>query len=137
MHSHSYYSFCGGDKPEEIVEAAIAGGIELFGITDHSYGIGNGRKNVFNASKEEVADDYERTLLRYYDHINLVKEKYADRIRILCGIEIGLYKIKDSHCLIRQMFLFLITALLNTLTKEIILLRMRICLVLQKDVVVW
>lgn len=89
LHSHTYYSFCGGDKPEEIVEAAIAGGIELFGITDHSYGIGNGRKNVFNASKEEVADDYERTLLRYYDHINLVKEKYADRIRILCGIEIA------------------------------------------------
>ena len=41
LHSHTYYSFCGADKPETIVEAAIAGGLELFGITDHSYGIGN------------------------------------------------------------------------------------------------
>ena len=47
LHSHTYYSFCGGDKPEEIAEAAIAGGIELLGITDHNYGIGNARRNVF------------------------------------------------------------------------------------------
>ncbi len=92
LHSHTYYSFCGGDKPEEIVEAAIDGGIDLFGITDHNYGIGNGRKNVFVASKEEVVDDYERTLLRYYDHMKLVKEKYANKIRILCGIEIATLK---------------------------------------------
>lgn len=69
LHSHTYYSFCGQDKPEEIVEAAIAGGIELFGITDHNYGVG-------------------ANLNRYYDHINLIKEKYADRIKILRGIEI-------------------------------------------------
>lgn len=92
LHSHTYYSFCGGDKPEEIVEAAISGGIELFGITDHNYGIGNGRRNVFEASIEEVPDDYEDTLIRYYDHINLIKEKYADKIRILRGIEIATLK---------------------------------------------
>lgn len=92
LHSHTYYSFCGGDKPEEIVEAAISGGIELFGITDHNYGIGNARRNVFRADKEEVADDYENTLLRYYDHMNLIKEKYADKIRILRGIEIATLK---------------------------------------------
>jgi histidinol phosphatase-like PHP family hydrolase len=28
------------------------------------------------------------SLRRYYDHINLIKEKYADRIRILRGIEV-------------------------------------------------
>lgn len=92
LHSHTYYSFCGGDKPEEIVEAAIAGGIEVFGITDHNYGIGNGRRNVFAASKVNVADDYEGTLLRYFDHINLIKEKYANDIRILRGIEIATLK---------------------------------------------
>ena len=27
IHSHTYYSFCGSDKPEEAVEAAIAGGV--------------------------------------------------------------------------------------------------------------
>ena len=40
IHSHTYYSFCGGDRPEEVVEKAIAGGIELFGICDHNYGGG-------------------------------------------------------------------------------------------------
>lgn len=79
LHSHTYYSFCGADKPEEIVEAAIAGGVELFGITDHNYGIGD-----VNDSKE----NYARALTRYYDHMNLVKEKYADKIRVLRGIEV-------------------------------------------------
>ncbi len=94
LHSHTYYSFCGQDKPEEIVEAAIAGGIELFGITDHSYGIGNARENVFVADAPEVADVYEGTLQRYYDHMKLIKEKYADKIRILCGIEVSTSKYK-------------------------------------------
>ncbi|MEE0884664.1 MAG: PHP domain-containing protein [Faecalimonas sp.] len=89
LHSHTYYSFCGGDKPEQIVEAAIAGGIELFGITDHHYGIGNARTNVFSYSGEEIPEDYERTLVRYYDHMNLIKEKYANQIRILRGIEVA------------------------------------------------
>lgn len=90
LHSHTYYSFCGGDQPEEIVEAAIEGGIELFGITDHNYGIGNARKNVFK--NEGVVNDYERTLVRYYDHINLIKEKYANQIQILRGIEVATLK---------------------------------------------
>ena len=47
LHSHTYYSFCGKDAPEEIVEAAIAGGIELFGICDHNHGVGNARRDVF------------------------------------------------------------------------------------------
>ena len=47
LHSHTYYSLCGKDRPEEIVEAAIAGGIELFGICDHNHGIGNGRREIF------------------------------------------------------------------------------------------
>ena len=90
LHSHTYYSFCGGDKPEDIVEAAMAGGIELLGITDHNYGIGNARRNVF--SNGEIEDDYEGTLVRYYDHMNLLKEKYAGQIQILRGIEIATLK---------------------------------------------
>lgn len=89
LHAHTYYSFCGGDKPEQVVEAAIAGGIELLGITDHHYGIGNARTNVFYYNGEEIPEDYERTLVRYYDHINLIKEKYADKIRVLRGIEVA------------------------------------------------
>ncbi len=88
LHSHTYYSFCGGDTPEEIVEAAIAGGLELFGITDHNSGIGYARHSVFCATAEMGLNNYERTLRRYFDHINLIKEKYAQRIQVLRGIEI-------------------------------------------------
>ena len=89
LHSHTYYSFCGKDSPEAIVEAAIAGGIELFGISDHAHGVGFGRYDAFRAPTDAVSHTFNAVAIRrYYDHINLIKEKYADRIRILCGIEI-------------------------------------------------
>ena len=89
LHSHTYYSFCGKDSPETIVEAAIDGGIELFGICDHVHCVGFGRKDVYKSPAEVIPNEYDpRLLRRYYDHINLVKEKYADRIRVLRGVEI-------------------------------------------------
>ena len=89
LHSHTYYSFCGKDSPEVIVEAAIAGGIELFGICDHNHGVGFCRKDAWRAPLDTIPNEYYPVALqRYYDHINLVKEKYADKIRVLCGIEI-------------------------------------------------
>ena len=94
LHSHTYYSFCGKDEPCEVVEAAIAGGIELLGICDHSYGIGNARKDVNRYENPELGQDYYRTLTRYFDHISLVREKYADRIRILRGIEVATHTMR-------------------------------------------
>ena len=88
LHSHTYYSFCGIDRPETVIEAAIAGGIELFGISDHAHGVGHGRKEVYRQAGATFTD-YGRTLARYYDHISLLKEKYADKIKILRGIEIN------------------------------------------------
>ena len=96
LHSHTYYSFCGKDTPEQIVEAAIAGGLELFGITDHNYGIGYARHSVFCATANMGLNNLERTLRRYFDHMNLIKEKYADRIRVLRGIEICTLK-SENH----------------------------------------
>lgn len=90
LHSHTYYSFCGKDTPEAIVEAAIAGGIELFGISDHCHGIGNARLDVFYSQSADVRRSYERTLRRYFDHINLVREAYKEKITVLRGIELTL-----------------------------------------------
>ncbi len=95
IHSHTYYSFCGKDKPETLIEAAIAGGIEVLGICDHNYGIGFGRKEFYKSESEISNEDYERTLVRYFDHISLLKEKYADRIKILRGIEIATTLTRD------------------------------------------
>ena len=89
LHSHTYYSLCGKDAPEAIAEAAIRGGIDTFGITDHNYGIGYSRFDVFLLpDSERVHNTYERTLRRYFDHINLIKEKFAGQIDIKRGIEI-------------------------------------------------
>ena len=70
LHSHTYYSFCGADQPAVIIEAAIKGGIELFGICDHAYGVGHGKLEVYQAAADGVHfADYGRTLERYYDHM--------------------------------------------------------------------
>jgi len=93
LHSHTYYSFCGKDKPEDVIEAAIAGGIALFGITDHAHGVGHGRKAVYLAARDGVSfTDYGKMLVRYYDHISLLKQKYAGRIQVLSGIEVNTQK---------------------------------------------
>lgn len=92
LHSHTYYSFCGADTPEAVVEAAIEGGFDLIGITDHAHGVGDGRLQFFEHPLTDAAPDYERTLRRYYDHISLIREKYADRIRVLRGIEVATVK---------------------------------------------
>ncbi len=88
IHSRTYYSFCGKDRPEDLVEKAIAGGIDLLGICDHNYGIGYGRTGPFCAAEGSAPTDYERTLRRYFDHIDLLRRHYADRITILRGIEV-------------------------------------------------
>ena len=89
LHSHTYYSFCGKDKPELLLDAAVEGGLKMFGINDHNYGIGYQRIDFFNSSAADFSTDYARTLSRYFDHLSLLKEKYADRIILKRGIEIN------------------------------------------------
>ena len=88
LHSHTYYSFCGADRPDEVLEAAIQGGIELLGISDHNYGIGLQHPSVRFESEKERVLLYQRQLWQYYDHINALAEKYREKIRLVCGIEI-------------------------------------------------
>ena len=89
LHSHTYYSFCGEDKPETVIEAAIAGGICLFGICDHNYGVGLSRPDVFSCTSDEIGGDYYRNLTRYFDHLTLLRDRYAGQIRLLRGLEIA------------------------------------------------
>ncbi len=102
LHSHTYYSFCGKDRPEDIVEAAIAAGLSLFGICDHNYGIGNGRIDVFQLTKDTLPNDYGRMLRRYFDHMTLIQEKYRHKIHVLRGIEVCSYKTPEERHLLPQ-----------------------------------
>lgn len=78
MHSHTYYSLCGRDKPEIVIERAIADGIEVLGICDHNYGIAQVPEGKW----------YQRAIDRYLDHMRLLQEKYKRDIHLLCGIEV-------------------------------------------------
>ena len=98
LHAHTYYSFCSKDKPETVIETAIASGIQLLGLTDHNYGVGCARTQFCWNRGYDPSDDYEETLVRYYDHCKLLRDKYAKRIKILCGIEIcTLVNHRDSY----------------------------------------
>ena len=89
LHSHTYYSFCGEDRPEEVVEAAIGAGLSMIGICDHQYGIMYGSTAFFNLPPDmDIQPNPDRPLRRYFDHINLVREKYSDRITVLRGVEL-------------------------------------------------
>ena len=102
LHSHTYYSFCGNDSPEEVIEAAIEANIEMLGINDHNYGIGLGTQQMFKATAGQVIGAYHSNMLRrYYEHISLLKEKYADKIKLLCGIEIATAT-QNPHCLLPE-----------------------------------
>lgn len=99
LHAHTYYSFCSNDTPVAIVEQAIAGGISQLGFCDHNYGIGCARTDFCWNKGTNLDADYGKTLLRYYDHISLIKEKYKNEIQILRGIEICTLKGKDDYAL--------------------------------------
>lgn len=70
IHSHTHYSMCGRDDPHRLCEAAIRDGIDILGISDHNYGI----------RAERFA--------RYRADISALREEYAGKLKILCGIEI-------------------------------------------------
>ncbi len=70
LHNHTVFSYDGSNTPEEIIENAINCGVDVIGITDHQFSIGE-------------------NLPAYYRYIRHCQLKYADRIRVLCGLEIG------------------------------------------------
>ena len=78
---HVHTNFCDGKKsPEEVVKKAIELNMEKLGLLVHSY-------TFFDESycvKKELQK-------QFVDEINFLKEKYADKIQILCGVEQDYY----------------------------------------------
>lgn len=70
LHSHTHYSFCGRDLPQDLVDTMVRNGVRLLGITDHNYGIGRRKAQYLREMRQLAADN-------------------AGRLRILCGIEIA------------------------------------------------
>ncbi len=85
LHIHSTYSD-GKNSIEEIVLKAIEKSFDIIGISDHSY-------TSFDESyciKKDAID-------KYLKDIELLKNKYCDKIRILAGIEQDFYSEKSNH----------------------------------------
>lgn len=72
IHAHTNFSNDSHDNPEDLVIKMIEEGIEVFGICDHNYGIADRRAE-------------------YLAEIGRLKQKYCDRIKILCGIEMSTF----------------------------------------------
>lgn len=76
LHTHTNFSD-GKNTPEEMVRAALEKNMACIGISDHSYT----RMDASYCLQKEQVPEYQRI-------IGQLKEKYTDRIRILCGVEL-------------------------------------------------
>lgn len=75
LHTHTYFSD-GTCSVEEMVVSAIEKGLSCIGFTDHSY-------TDFDVSfciPEEKLEEYRQA-------VAACKEKYGDKIQVLCGVE--------------------------------------------------
>lgn len=89
LHSHTYYSYCGKDSPEDVIKNAIAKKLDLVGISDHYYGIVMNKTGFVYESDEARVKMHNNALKRYYEHIKTLAEKYKDYIEVWCGVEIA------------------------------------------------
>lgn len=70
LHNHTNFSYDGISGINAIVENAIINGVDILGITDHEFSIGN-------------------RIEEYIKAVNDAKIRYKDRIQLLLGLEIG------------------------------------------------
>lgn len=75
IHTHTTFSD-GKNTPEEMILKAIELGFFSIGISDHS-------ETAFDSAYCMGSDAY----ASYRKSVNALKEKYGDRIHVLCGIE--------------------------------------------------
>jgi len=84
LHTHNHY--CDGSGTlEAFAQAAIAQGLDTLGYSCHAYQYFS---PVYTISPEDT--------VTYKAEISALKEKYADRIRLLAGLEIDMYARPDT-----------------------------------------
>ncbi len=84
---HMHTTFCDGEStPEEMVLSAISKGFERVGVCIHSpVSFDSG---YFPADEGEYA--------RFREEMARLKKKYADRIEVLCGLELDIFSSLDT-----------------------------------------
>ena len=78
---HTHTTYCdGADTPQALVEEACVQGLDILGFSGHCY----------TQFDESYCMSREKTL-QYRQEIEQLKSRYADRVKILCGIEQDYY----------------------------------------------
>lgn len=86
-HVHSEFSFDSDEKIDNIITRAITLGMQQIAITDHQdFNWPDPKEHPYINEKE------------YSSAINHAREKYANRIHIIKGIELGLMKDTKTQC---------------------------------------
>lgn len=85
LHTHTTFSD-GKNTPEEMVLSAIEKGLKTIGISDHSL-------TVFDSGYCMKLEK----IPAYIEEINRLKEKYRDKIEVLCGFEQDLFSEKPNY----------------------------------------
>ncbi|MCR5784683.1 MAG: histidinol-phosphatase HisJ family protein [Eubacterium sp.] len=83
MHMHSSFSGDSEAEQEDMIKAAINQGLDGLCFTDH---------HDIDYPKEPDEPDFLIDFEKYFPAVRALREKYAGRINILCGIELGLQK---------------------------------------------
>ncbi len=75
LHTHSHFSD-GKNTPREVVEAAVEKGFSVLGFSDHGY-----------TDFDYTYCMHSERLENYKPAIRALQAEYADRIKVLCGVE--------------------------------------------------
>ncbi len=70
LHNHTKFSYDGHDSVRDVVENAVQNGVDVIGITDHQFSIG-----------ERIGE--------YIAEVRKIGREYEGKIKVLCGLEIG------------------------------------------------
>ncbi|MDR1805920.1 MAG: histidinol-phosphatase HisJ family protein [Clostridium sp.] len=84
LHTHSFASFDGNNSVEELCERALGLGLSGLAITDHIDQVATPR--LF---PEFTPDKLAQTAKSSYEQTSLAAEKYAGKMEILRGVELG------------------------------------------------
>ena len=76
LHTHTRFAD-GKHTAEEVVLSAIDSGMEVLGFSEHSF---HPHPDVYGMETIDIQKEYRKEIER-------LKQVYADRIKILCGIE--------------------------------------------------
>lgn len=91
MHMHSSNSFDAENSVNEMCESAIKSGLYAIAITDHC------EAPVIKYGENCEYGNFDRFIPKSISETLSAKQKYADKIKILCGIELG-EPMHDMEC---------------------------------------